>query len=229
VLNGLVPAQGFFQKGQQALHITAKELNAVLNAVGRFKNDLQQKTVRLVTDNTSVRAVINKGTSSSPTLMGIYRGIMNLCLRKGILLQAEYIPTHQNVEADALSRINPKGEWSISTRLFKEAENLFGSRTFDRFASQENARCSFFNSIIPSPLSCGNGMTASWEGHRNWVCPPLGLVPRVVEKLTLEGAEAVVIVPYWPSAPWFPMLLDLADSIRILTTRETRGEVTSTA
>ena len=76
VMNNLVPAQGFFDQGQQALHITAKELLAVLNAVKMFQQELQQIAVRLVTDNMSVRAVINKGVSSSPVLMKIYRDIL---------------------------------------------------------------------------------------------------------------------------------------------------------
>jgi hypothetical protein len=225
VMNNLVPAQGFFDQGQQALHITAKELLAVLNAVKMFQQELQQIAVRLVTDNMSVRAVINKGVSSSPVLMKIYRDILTICLSKGILLQAEYIPTHQNVSADALSRVSPKGEGSISDKIFQQVELMFGKRTFDRFASPDTARCHQFNSIIPSSQSSGDALLQSWEGHRNWVCPPIALVPKVVEKLTLEGSEAVVVAPYWPSAPWFPMLMELSDSTRVLTRSETKNEV----
>lgn len=222
VLQNIVPAQGFFRGGQQALHITAKELTAVLSALERFQDQLKGQPVRIITDNMAVRAVINKGTSKSSALMKLYRSILRLTLEKGIMLSAEYIPTLQNVQADALSRIVPSSDWSLPHHLFEEAEELFGERTIDRFASPTSAKCVRYNSVIPSPTSYGDAFLHSWEGERNWVCPPISLAAPVVSKLYSETAEAVVVLPYWQSAPWFPILQEMATHIRVLTPEEMR-------
>ena len=217
VLNSLVPAQGFFAREKQVLHITAKELIAVLSALQEFHGHLQShQTVRVITDNMSVRAVINKGTSSSPQLMRIYREILQLCLEQGLLLQAEYIPTGLNIHADFLSRINPAGEWSLPDCVFRAAERLFGERTIDLFASPKNMRCSRYCSVIPDRSSCGDAFNHDWTNEQSWICPPFALMSRVVERLLRQGGEAVVIAPYWTAAPWFPSLLELSDYHQLL-------------
>ena len=217
VVNNLIPAQGFFSVATLQHHITAKELLAVLNALQQFHQHLvDQKVVRLVTDNMSVMAVINKGTSASPRLMRIYRRIVELCLRYDLSLQAEYIPTLLNVIADHFSRLDPSFEWSLPRRIYDEAEKLFGKRTCDRFASPQLTWCQNFCSLVPGDNSLGDAFNLPWRGEKNWICPPISLVARVVDRLATEGAEAVVIVPYWPSAVWFPTLRERSDYLRIL-------------
>ena len=54
-------------------------------------------------------------------------------------------------------------------------------------------------------------LLCSWEpvqGEpvRNWVSPPVPLIPRVVDKLLMERCEFVLIVPQWRSRPWFQAL-----------------------
>ena len=220
-LNSIVPAQGFFDHGQLSHHITAKELLAVLYALQQFHQHLvQNKVIQLVTDNMSVMAVLNKGVSASPRLMSIYRRIVELCMQHGLTLQAEYIPTLLNVVADHFSRLNPSFEWSLPRRIFREVEQLFGTRTCDLFASPESAMCRQYGSLVPHPTSLGDAFNLQWRGRRNWVCPPISLVARIVDRLRCEGAEAVLVAPYWPSATWFPTLLEISDFTRVLTEQE---------
>lgn len=224
VLQDLVPAQGFFGRELVHQHITVKELRAVLEALQSFRSNLHGKVIRIVTDNMTVKAIINSGVSRSPYLMPIYREILSLCLEQGVVLQAEYIPTALNVKADFLSRISPRSDWSVSDELFEFLQQLFGQRTFDRFASPSSARCKNYNSVIPHPDSSGDAFQQSWLGHENWICPPISLVSKVVDRLMHEGAEAVVVVPYWPSATWFPALISMADFVRPLS-REAMEEI----
>lgn len=212
LLDHLVPAQGFFTAQQQEQHITAKELLAVRNALGSTKEHLQGGAViKIITDNMAVRAVINKGVSRSRQLMAIYRDIHQQCSEQGLILQAEYIPTHLNVEADVLSRINPAGEWSLPLEAIQHAEARFGKRTIDLFASHQSATCERFCSIIPHEDSLGDAFALNWACERAWICPPFALLSRVVHQLRDQGGEAVVIAPYWPAAPWFPVLQRMAD------------------
>ena len=217
LMDQLVPAQGFFNAAQQQQHITAKELLAVRNALQDTKQHLQQgQAIKIITDNMAVRAVINKGVSHSPRLMQIYRDILRLCLKQGIVLQAEYIPTHLNVDADFLSRINPAGEWSLPSAIIRRSEEWFGRRTIDLFASPESAVCRRYCSIIPHADSLGDAFAHNWSQERAWLCPPFALLSRVVEQLHRQGGEAVLIAPHWPAAPWYPALGNMADYKQII-------------
>lgn len=225
VLNQLVPAQGFFDAAQQVQHITAKELSAVLNALVEFRQ-LSNKPVRVVTDNMAVKAVLNKGCSASPHLMGIYRRILDLCLHRGIILQAEYLPTHLNVHADFLSRINPAGEWSLPAAVIRRAEHWFGTRTIDLFASPASAVCERYCSILPHKDSLGDAFALDWGLERAWICPPFALLAKAVYQLREQGGEAVVIAPHWPAAPWFPVLAKISDYSQIVPEQYARGITT---
>ena len=45
-----------------------------------------------------------------------------------------------------------------------------------------------------------------WGGENNWWCPPIYLIPRVLGHAQETHAEGTLIVPQWPSAPFWPML-----------------------
>ena len=220
-LNSIIPAQGFFNADQLVQHITAKELMAVLHALQEYHQHLvQHKVIRLVTDNMSVKAVINKGVSASPRLMAIYRRILDLCAQYGLTLQAEYIPTLLNVIADHYSRLDPSFEWSLPRRVFIEAERMLGTRTIDLFSSPQSAVCPRYCSLVPGPRSLGDAFDQVWLGEKSWICPPISLLARVIDRLRIEGAEAVVVAPYWPAATWFPILREISDYSRVLTEQE---------
>ena len=49
-------------------------------------------------------------------------------------------------------------------------------------------------------------------GERSWVNPPWRLLLRIVSRLVSEpAAAAVLLVPHWPSQPWWPVLQQLAE------------------
>jgi len=225
VSSDFVPARGFFDSVQRGLHITSKELIAVLNAVKLLRPRVREEAIQLWTDNQAVKAVINKGTSASSNLMSIYRMILAQASERGVLLQAEYIPTEENTQADPLSRFKEPGDWGIHPSFVHDANMRFGRRTVDRFASGNNRVCHDFNSWFLEPGSRGDAFNESWIGERNWICPPFPLISRAVCKLADERAEAVVVVPYWPSAVWYPVLMELADVYRVLTKEETRDAI----
>ena len=48
--------------------------------------------------------------------------------------------------------------------------------------------------------------TCDWSGENNWLCPPPYLIPRVIRHTLKTGASATLVMPKWPSAPFWPML-----------------------
>ena len=89
------------------LHINVLELKAVSLALQRFKDQCQNQTVSVATDNSTVVAYINKqGGTHSAEMCTLLWKIMTWCHCYQITLKARHIPGCLNVMADLLSRSN---------------------------------------------------------------------------------------------------------------------------
>lgn len=227
VLDELVPARGFFNQEQLRQHITEKELRAVWFGLQAFNKHLgevmrRRAALQLITDNQVVQSVVNKGVSRSHRLMPLVRKIQAFCKLHGLQILAKYIPSEENVQADALSRQLDKSDWTVSDPFLHRVQERWGRRTVDRFATPQNAICQRYNTWHSEPNSLGDAFEQQWTGERNWVNPPWALIPKVISKLKAEPTEAVILLPYWPSANWFPDLVALMDDHVVLTAREVR-------
>ena len=100
-----------------------------------------------------------------------------------------------------------KDDWSIHPTVFQQLELLWGSHTINRFANHLNNQLPRFNSRFWNPYSeTVDAFTCNWVGESNWLCPPPFLIPRVIRYTLQTGANGTVIVPRWPSAPFWPLL-----------------------
>ena len=43
-------------------------------------------------------------------------------------------------------------------------------------------------------------------GENNWLVPPIFLIPKVLNHLVASGGRGTLIVPTWPSAPFWPLI-----------------------
>ena len=85
-----------------------------------------------------------------------------------MLLLPEYIPTHENVVLDALSRMANDKDYRLATRLFALIERHFGARTVDCFASFQNHLCERFNSFHVDVGTEGvDAFAQDWAHERN--------------------------------------------------------------
>lgn len=57
--------------------------------------------------------------------------------------------------------------------------------------------------------------TISWSPYYFYAFPPFCLILRVLQKIISDKAEGVVVVPLWPTQPWFPLYEKLTISERI--------------
>ena len=62
-----------------------------------------------------------------------------------------------------------------------------------------------------------NAMTLSWRSLQQthgllFANPPFQMIPAVLQKMTAEKVDLLLLAPMWPSAPWWPMLQQLAVS-----------------
>ena len=52
-----------------------------------------------------------------------------------------------------------------------------------------------------------DAFTVDWLGEVNWLCPPPYLIPRTIRHALNTETHGTLIVPNWPSAPFWPLLL----------------------
>ena len=99
-------------------HLTLKELRAVTRAVTTFRAQLEGRVVQHFEDNQAVVQIINNLTTRSPAIMSELRELWRVLDLNGISLLTEYINTKDNVQADALSRLDDEDDWALNPRIF---------------------------------------------------------------------------------------------------------------
>jgi hypothetical protein len=120
--------------------------------------------------------------------------------------------------ADWLTRGANKGDWRLAPQIVQQHIHQWGLCTIDRFADNVNAQLPRFNAAFPCLGSeAMDAFTEDWSHERNYINPPWGLLGKVLSKLrSTPEAEAVLIIPHWPSATWWPLLTSLADEYIVL-------------
>ncbi|XP_067245130.1 uncharacterized protein, partial [Chanodichthys erythropterus] len=204
-------AQGLWEDHQLSWHINRLEMMAVFLALKHFLPDLRGFHVLVRTDNTAVVAYINhQGGLRSRRLYYLARQILLWSQGKLLSLRAAYIPGHQNGGADALSRQGPRpGEWRLHPEVVSLLWKNFGRAEVDLFASGESTQCPLWYSLThPAPLGL-DAMVQTWPRLRLYAFPPIALLPGVLEKVRREGANLILVAPFWPTRIWFSDLVSL--------------------
>ena len=166
--------------------------------------ELANHIVQLYEDNQAVVAILMSGTSRNPELMRELRKLFDMCGLRNITLRPQYIQSHLNVLADKLSRLRDHDDWKLNPKIFQEAATRWGTPEVDRFATANNAQCRRFNSRWGDPQSeARDAFTQVWVGTHSWLNPPWGCIGRVLAKVRCEGAEALIVVPFWSSRTWY--------------------------
>ena len=202
------PACGFWNRRVSEESANYRELLAVYLSLLSFRSLLSGKTVEVLSDNITTVAHINKFGSSNVRLDGIAQDIWSFALDNDMLLIAHHIAGVSNAGPDALSRVSARHEWVIHPSIFRQLDLMFGPHTVDRFATVSTALLPTYNSRFADPGSTGVdalGQT-DWGAENNWVNPPFRLIPRVLDVIEAQRADATLIAPMWPGQPWMARL-----------------------
>ena len=116
-----------------------------------------------------------------------------------------------NYEADLLSRTtNMDTEWSLLPSVFDALLSVFDTPAIDMFASRINYKLKSFFSWYPDPSSLvTDAFTVDWGGFYGYAFPPFRLLGHVIRKIVRDKATVLVVMPLWPTSPWFPVALNL--------------------
>ena len=127
-------------------------------------------------------------------------------------ITSAHVPGVLNVEADEASRVfDDNTEWSMSETTYESLCNkLEVQPKTDWFASRLNHKCETYCAWQPDPgASVIDAFMADWHGSLGYFFPPFGLMGKVLEKFIQDKATGLIVAPFWPSQPWFPVLADL--------------------
>ena len=203
-----------WKTGEESTSSTYRELLGVYTVLQSVTPMLMGKKVKWFTDNQCVVSIINKG-SMKPHLQELSLKIYKFAITNSVDIYMEWIPRSLNEKADLISRTIDRDDWSTSQAFFKYIDFLWGPHTFDRFADCNNKKTEKFNSRIWSPYTNGvDAFTFDWKEENNWLVPPIYLVSKCINYMIKFEYSGTLIVPYWTSAVYWPMLVNLDSSFK---------------
>ena len=206
VEHGCHVAHGAWSENQAAKSSTWRELKAVRMVLESLIPKLKNERIRWFSDNQNVVRIMEIG-SKIPELQEEAFAIFSIAARNLIRIEPQWIPRSKNQQADYLSRLRDTDDWMIRPAIFAHLDRLWGPHTIDRFANQLNSQLSRFNSRWWCPnTEAVDAFTCDWGSDINWACPPPFLVPRCIRHAAKTCALGTLILPCWPSAPYWPLL-----------------------
>ena len=200
-------SKGLWSDREKRLHINVLELKAVSLALRNFKDQCQNQTVLVATDNSTVVAYINKqGGTHSAEMCALLWKIMTWCHHYHITLKARHISGCLNVMADLLSRSNQvqSTEWSLHPQVFKQICQKWFTPHVDLFATHLNHKLPLYVSPVPDPKAWDiDALNIKWMSVTAYAYPPTALLHRVIQKIRQCYCLIIVVAPGWPGMPWF--------------------------
>ena len=194
-------------------HINLKELTAIWFTLTSLCRDCKNTHIRVLTDNTTALAYINKKGGRIQSLNDMARQIWLWAHKQNIWLSAVHLPGKLNVEADSLSRTHygTETEWKLAPEVFKCIDNIVGPLTVDLFASRLNNQCSKYISWHPDPKAIAiDAFHHPWKGTNLYAFPPFSVIGAVLQKVAREEGTLFTVLPLWPTQPWFNQALAMS-------------------
>ena len=191
------------------------ELKAVHLSLLSACKHITNTHILILSDNTTTVVGINRqGSTHSSNCNSVTRDIWLWAMQQNNWLSSTHCPGVSNVEADYASRVfNDTLEWQLHPDKFKLICSTFGMPVVDLFASRLNCHLPTYCSWQPDPGAAAiDCFTLDWQQFDNrliYAFPPFSVVARTLQKIEAESTAAVIVVPHWPTQPWFGKLLHL--------------------
>lgn len=91
--------------------------------------------------------------------------------------------------------------------MFSHLNGKWGPFTVDRFANDQNKKVPRFYSKCFDKNSEGvDAFNYTWENENNLLVPPISCICQVILKCQTEHLVGTLVVPYWVSAEYWPLL-----------------------
>jgi hypothetical protein len=148
---------------------------------------------------------------AGPALLYLTREIFSILTTHDIRLHVTHIKGVENVLVDALSRLEITGDYQLKQEVYSNCVMLLGvTPTIDLFAHCQNSKCPRFVSLPGVRATGAAALDAfdvpDWSKELAYIFPPVQIIDRVLMRLLLDEATAVLVVPKWTSQPWWGLL-----------------------
>ena len=161
---------------------------------------------------------INNQGSTKKACNIITRELWVWCIVRNNWITASHLPGVDNIEADKKSQcLGLETEWSLLAAEFCRVETRYGPFDIDLFASRINRKVQCYVSRYKdSEAWRTDTFSFSWSQLFAYIFPPFSIILRVLNKIEMDEADCVVIVPCWKTQVWFPKLVALMIDVPIL-------------
>ena len=197
---------------EKDLHINVLESKAVLFGLQSLCK-VNNQHILIRSDNTATVGAINKmGSSKSSFLDNTVVDIWNWALENNNWLTCSHIAGVLNEEADEESRKQElRTEWMLNREIFScITQQLSFSPIIDLFASRLNAQLPRFASFRPDPeAEIINSFTLFWGDLDSYAFPSFILIAKVIQKIILDQATGILVVPDWANQSWYNLYQDI--------------------
>lgn len=212
-------SHGPWSQEERKMHINYLELKAAFFGIKCFAVNLRNTNILLRIDNTTAIAYINKmGGVRFQYLNRLCYEIWQWCEERNLYIFASYIKSSENIEADFASRhLSLETEWELNVNYFDQITNSFYKPDIDLFASRINRKCKKFISWHRDPEAYSvDSFTLNWRELNFYAFPPFAMILKTLQKIINDGATGIVVVPRWPTQPWYPIFYSLLTRVPII-------------
>ena len=194
------------------LHINEKELLAVLFSLKSLLRNVTGKVIKVLSDNAVTVSYINSMGGKMQICYNIARDIWEWAISHDNSLVSAHILGKLNIPADALSRsLTVNTEWSLDSKVFEKIAQTFPGLEIDLFACRMNFKIENYVSWLPDPgAKFCNAFTLDWKPLFSYAFPPFSLIGKVLKKVQEDQAKMVIVVPDWPTSPWYSRFFEMS-------------------
>ncbi|KAA6377599.1 MAG: hypothetical protein EZS28_026875 [Streblomastix strix] len=181
-----------------------QELEAVLIGWRKLRPFIQKNIYLIIRTNNVVTEFVTRKWKIRGELLQLARKIRQDALDQDLQLITKHIPGVRNKKADALCRLARKGDYIIKKEyLYPALTELELNVWLYAFATRTNKRLDEYCSLLPDHLSfVVNAFSTNWKNLKPLLHPPIPQILRTLVKVQKDGAESVIILPYWKRQIW---------------------------
>jgi hypothetical protein len=120
--------------------------------------------------------------------------ILLLAHQRQLRLLPAFIPSEENLQADAASRFQLVPDWHLDPSIYLQMSTLWGPPQIDLFASRQSAQTQRFYSwrAADAPEAI-DALSLSWDFSLALLFPPIPLLKRVIRKLELSSSRHPIL------------------------------------
>ena len=133
--------------------------------------------------------------------------------------------TEEIVLCDKISKTFDLGEYRLEAFSFWALEQEFGPWDMDWFASAWSKRLPVFASRFWTVgATWTDAFTQEWGLGEGFFHPPLDQLAKCLEKISMEGARGVLVMPDWPGSEADSVMIQAKDMVELLAVRQVEFE-----